>query len=60
MLQLGGNCISSIAGLQLGAALCGLRSLFLQANDITRIDGLDGLIALQVRAFAYVCVCVCV
>ncbi|KAG2449146.1 hypothetical protein HYH02_005893 [Chlamydomonas schloesseri] len=48
VLQLGANCISSISSLQLGAALgAGLRSLFLQANDITRLDGLDGLLALQ-------------
>ncbi|KAG2444570.1 hypothetical protein HXX76_001315 [Chlamydomonas incerta] len=47
VLQLGANCISSIASLQLGAALAGLRSLFLQANDITRVDGLEGLLALQ-------------
>ncbi|GLC71381.1 hypothetical protein PLESTF_001109300 [Pleodorina starrii] len=46
VLQLGGNQVSSISSLQLGA-LTGLRSLFLQANDITRIEGLDGLVNLQ-------------
>ncbi|GFR51283.1 hypothetical protein Agub_g13641 [Astrephomene gubernaculifera] len=46
VLQLGGNQVSSVSSLQLGA-LTGLRSLFLQANDITRIEGLDGLINLQ-------------
>ncbi|EFJ42239.1 hypothetical protein VOLCADRAFT_119475, partial [Volvox carteri f. nagariensis] len=46
VLQLGGNQVSSISSLQL-SSLTGLRSLFLQGNDITRIEGLDGLVNLQ-------------
>lgn len=48
MLQLGGNQVASISSLQLGG-LSSLRSLFLQNNDITRVDGLAGLVNLQVR-----------
>jgi Leucine-rich repeat (LRR) protein len=48
-LQLGGNQVTSIASLQLGC-LTSLRTLFLNNNDITRIDGLEGLVNLQVRA----------
>jgi len=47
VLQLGSNQVASISSLQLGS-LTSLRSLFLQNNDITRIDGLAGLINLQV------------
>ncbi len=50
-LQLGSNQITSIAALQLGC-LTSLRTLFLNNNDITRIDGLDGLVNLQVRGLA--------
>lgn len=39
--------MASISSLQLGG-LGSLRSLFLQNNDITRIDGLAGLFNLQV------------
>lgn len=46
ILQLGANGFSTIASLQLGA-LSNLRSLFLQGNDITRIDGLSGLTSLR-------------
>ncbi|GIL49189.1 hypothetical protein Vafri_5338 [Volvox africanus] len=46
VLQLGGNQVSSISSLQLNS-MTGLRSLFLQANDITRIEGLEGLLNLQ-------------
>ncbi|KAJ9527642.1 hypothetical protein QJQ45_025918 [Haematococcus lacustris] len=46
VLQLGGNQIASISSLQL-SSLASLRSLFLNNNDITRIDGLDGLTNLQ-------------
>ncbi|GLI61365.1 hypothetical protein VaNZ11_003728 [Volvox africanus] len=46
VLQLGGNQVSSISSLQLNS-ITGLRSLFLQANDITRIEGLEGLLNLQ-------------
>ncbi|KAG1679410.1 hypothetical protein FOA52_007701 [Chlamydomonas sp. UWO 241] len=42
VLQLGGNQIASIGSLCLGG-LSSLRSLFLQNNDIARIDGLSGL-----------------
>ena len=47
VLQLGSNQVTSISSLQLGG-LGSLRSLFLQNNDITRIDGLAGLFNLQV------------
>jgi len=46
VLQLGSNQITNIASLQLGG-LTSLRTLFLNNNDITRINGLDGLINLQ-------------
>ena len=49
VLQLGGNQVASISSLQLGG-LSSLRSLFLQNNDITRVDGLAGLVNLQVRS----------
>jgi len=48
VLQLGSNQIANIASLQLGGLTC-LRTLFLNNNDITRINGLDGLVNLQVR-----------
>ena len=48
VLQLGSNQVTSISSLQLGG-LGSLRSLFLQNNDITRIDGLAGLFNLQVE-----------
>ena len=48
VLQLGSNQVASITSLHLGS-LGSLRSLFLQNNDITRIDGLLGLVNLQVR-----------
>eukprot|EP00794_Sanderia_malayensis_P011827 gene11827-13052_t len=41
VLHLGFNGISSIASLQLGK-LRNLRSLFLQGNDIAKVDGLEG------------------
>lgn len=56
VLALGFNQISSVASLQLGW-LAGLRSLFLQGNEITRIDGLAGLENLQVRYYVYGCAC---
>ncbi|KAF5838089.1 hypothetical protein DUNSADRAFT_3398 [Dunaliella salina] len=46
VLQLGSNQITNIASLQLNG-LTSLRTLFLNNNDITRINGLDGLINLQ-------------
>jgi len=46
VLQLGQNSIASIERLGL-SKLAALRSLFLQGNDITRIDGLEGLYSLQ-------------
>ena len=46
-LQLGGNQIASISSLQL-SSLTSLRTLFLNNNDITRVDGLQGLVNLQV------------
>ena len=49
VLQLGNNGISSISSLQL-SCLVNLRTLFLQNNDIARVDGLEGLLNLQVRA----------
>lgn len=51
-LQLGSNQIASIASLQLGS-LNSLRTLFLNNNDITRIDGLEGLANLQVRTLGW-------
>ena len=47
VLQLGSNQVASITSLHLGN-LSSLRSLFLQNNDITRVDGLQGLVNLQV------------
>lgn len=46
-LRLGHNQLTSIAALQLGAAVPGLRVLHLDSNDITRIDGLEGLAGLR-------------
>mmetsp|Transcript_34109 Transcript_34109/g.96662 ORF Transcript_34109/g.96662 Transcript_34109/m.96662 type:complete len:1474 (-) Transcript_34109:585-5006(-) len=46
VLQLGQNAIASIERLGLGK-LSTLRSLFLQGNDITKVDGLEGLLSLQ-------------
>ncbi|GAX73782.1 hypothetical protein CEUSTIGMA_g1233.t1 [Chlamydomonas eustigma] len=46
VLQLGSNQIASVSSLNLGC-LSGLRSLFLQNNDITRVDGFTGLVNLQ-------------
>ncbi|XRB06100.1 U2 small nuclear ribonucleoprotein A [Pycnococcus provasolii] len=43
VLQLGGNGISSLSSLSLAPLGRRLRSLFLQDNDLTSIDGLDGL-----------------
>ena len=51
MLQLGSNQITNIASLQLNG-LTALRTLFLNNNDITRINGLEGLVNLQVRTHA--------
>lgn len=47
VLQLGSNQVASISSLQL-SSLTSLRTLFLNNNDITRIDGLEGLVSLQV------------
>jgi Leucine-rich repeat (LRR) protein len=44
---MGSNQICSISALQLGG-LTSLRTLFLNNNEITRIDGLEGLFNLQV------------
>ena len=49
-MQLGSNQVSSISALQL-SSLATIRSLFLQNNDITRIDGLAGLVNLQVGTY---------
>ncbi len=54
MLQLGSNQIASISSLQL-SALTSLRTLFLNNNDITRVDGLEGLVNLQVQAVLLYC-----
>jgi Leucine-rich repeat (LRR) protein len=47
VLQLGGNHVASISSLQLGS-LTSLRTLFLNNNNISRVDGLQGLANLQV------------
>lgn len=46
VLQIGGNGIVYLAPLQLGC-MTALRSLFLQDNEVHRIEGLDGLVHLR-------------
>ena len=46
VLHLGYNGISDLAALQLNR-LVGLKSLFLQGNEIVRVEGLEGLAELR-------------
>ncbi|MEW5304785.1 MAG: hypothetical protein WDW36_007372 [Sanguina aurantia] len=47
VLHLGSNQISAMLPLQLSCLAASLRTLFLHGNDITRVEGLEGLVNLQ-------------